>query len=40
MIREKQSLSSPKELKVVLNWSEEVKGLVPPGKRRYPDVAP
>ena len=33
MIKQEDALTNPKELNVVLNWSEELKRRAPPGKK-------
>jgi hypothetical protein len=33
MIKQDEGLTNPKELKVILNWSEELKQRVPQGKK-------
>ena len=33
MIKQDDAQTNPKELKVVLNWSEELKRRAPPGKK-------
>jgi hypothetical protein len=33
MIKQEETLTSTKELKVILNWFEDLKRLAPPGKK-------